>query len=133
MTHVRRLLAVSAVLAIPAAFTLSHHLWGDSGKKDFQKVTPPAAARQDRSFSEELAHNKFADASVLTYRTAAGDLLFALQVQPKLESVAPRARDYLVLVDTSASKAQGPLDAAKKLTETLVSRMTEMASFTTSM
>ena len=44
MTHVRRLLAVSAVLAIPAAFTLSHHLWGDSGKKDFQKVTPPAAA-----------------------------------------------------------------------------------------
>src|SRR5262249_55241275 len=54
-----------------------------------------------------------------TYQTK-DDLLFALKVQPKLDAPPPRPRDYLVLVDTSASQFGAPLIAARQLAEHLV-------------
>src|SRR5262249_38482085 len=49
--------------------------------------------------------------------------LFALQVKPKLADAPARPRDVLVLVDTSASKAQGPLALAQKITEELLGKL----------
>ena len=42
---------------------------------------------------QELAHSKFSDKGVLTYRKQNGEELFAIKVQPKLETPAARPRD----------------------------------------
>jgi Mg-chelatase subunit ChlD/tetratricopeptide (TPR) repeat protein len=122
MTYVRRLKAVGAILALAAVFTNSH-VWGESAKKAPEKrrtATPkikPDKAEQD--IAEDLANTKFARANVLTYRTTGGDTLFALQIKPKLEPVPERPRDYLVMIDTSASQVKAPLATALALTEGL--------------
>src|SRR5579864_181423 len=119
MTYVRRLKAVGAILALAAVFTNSH-VWGESAKKAPEKrrtATPkikPDKAEQD--IAEDLANTKFARANLLTYRTTGGDTLFALQIKPKLEPVPERPRDYLVMIDTSASQVKAPLATALALT-----------------
>jgi len=124
MTVVRRRIAVGAVLALAAGFTCSH-LWGEPAgnnpNKDFRASgSKPAPGKTDQTLTDDLAHSKFADASFLTYRTAGDELLFALQVKPQLDPAPERPRDYLVMIDTSASKARGPLEVAKRIAETLV-------------
>src|SRR5207245_6397343 len=120
MTYVRRLRAVGAFLALAAIFTNSH-VWGEAAKKAPEqrrsakaKVGPEQA---DQDITEDLANTKFAKASVLTYRTTGEETLFALQIMPKLDPVPIRPRDYLVMVDTSASQVGAPLAAAQALTE----------------
>jgi hypothetical protein len=120
MTRVRRLLAAGSFLAIPAIIVATH-LWGEPGRKELQKLQPNAA-RIVRSLDENFAESKFATSSVLAYETAQGDLLFALQVQPKLEAAPARPRDVLILVDTSASKALGAWESMKKLTAALAAQ-----------
>ena len=41
-------------------------------------------------------------------------------IQPKLEAAAPRPRDYLIVVDTSASQAGSALAAARQLSRALI-------------
>jgi len=123
MLEIRRLGAVGAVLALAAVFTCTH-VWGEPGRaKDSKEVRPvlnSTAGRPDLRSVDDLMASKFTDQHVVTYRTQDGDIFAALQVKPKLEAGPVRPRDYLLLVDTSASKAEGPLDAAKKLVEALV-------------
>src|SRR5262249_18928147 len=77
----------------------------------------------DRQFADEMQVGRFADLPVLLYRTEAGEHLFALQLKPQLADAPARPRDYLVLVDTSASKAQGPLAIAGKLADALAAQL----------
>src|SRR5437868_4568008 len=119
MTYVRRLRVVGAVLALTAIFTNSH-VWGESAKKPPEKRrsdTPRFSKEKDQDIAEDLANTKFAKEAVLTYRTTSGETLFALQIKPKLDPVPERPRDYLLMVDTSASQVKAPLAAARALTE----------------
>src|SRR5579871_619015 len=122
MTYVRRLRVVGAVLALTAILTNSH-VWGEVDKKPPEK-RPTAKAKvspekADEDITDDLAQTKFAKASVLTYRTTGGETLFALQIKPKLEPSPVRPRDYLIIVDTSASQANAPLATARALTQAL--------------
>src|SRR5262249_59003547 len=121
MTERCRLLAVGAILALAAVVSFSH-VWGEPARnKELDKWRAegdqPTAA--DRQFGEDLAASKFAQNPVVTYRTQEGETFFALQVKPDLARAAARPRDFLVLIDTSASQAAGPLNAAIKITEAL--------------
>jgi tetratricopeptide (TPR) repeat protein len=123
MNYVRRLKFVGAVLALAAIITTAH-VWGDPfGKKGGKKVFGPKHPTTD-TFQDDLidtlASNKFASGGVLTYRTTGGETLFALQVKPELKAPAAKPRDYLVMLDTSASQASGPLASAVRLTEELI-------------
>jgi len=106
MTTIRRLTAVSTMLAVLAAITCSQ-VWGDPVRKPPSdpiasgSKTVPAG---DRALNEDLASSKFSTQKVLTYRTKDGDFLAALQLQPKLDKPASLPVDYLILVDTSASQ-----------------------------
>ena len=123
MTMIRRLTAVVTLLVMTAAVT-STNVWGDSGRKSQNEPiangskTVPADAK--RSLGEDLAASKFSTHKVLTYRTRDGETLIALQVQPKLDPVPARPRDYLILVDTSASQVGLPLANACTLTEEIL-------------
>src|SRR5262249_860671 len=107
------------------AFITNVHVWGEPNDKSPSKrptadrFDPPDKA--DQSFAEDLANSKFAKGSVLAYRITQGDVLFALQLRPKLEPTPGRPPDYLVMVDTSASQVRGPLAVAREVTQALVS------------
>jgi hypothetical protein len=79
--------------------------------------------KDDEDFSEDLATNKFAKAGLLSYQTTGGETLFALQVKPDLKPIPAKPRDYMVMVDTSASQAKAPLTAAIDLTEGLAAQL----------
>jgi tetratricopeptide (TPR) repeat protein len=126
MTEGRRLLAVGALLALAAAVCYSHVLGEGAPNRDAERWRAERdkalASRTDQA-TEDLAASRFSASPVLTYRTPEGETLFALQVQPELPAGPARPCDYLVLVDTSASQARGPLAAAVKLTEGLAASL----------
>src|SRR5438477_244071 len=111
MLEIRRLRAVGAVLALAAVFTCAH-VWGepDRGKdsKDPRPNLSPAGPGRVES-ADELMASKFESQRVVVYQTQEGVPLFGWSLKPKLEAVPVRPRDYLLLIDTSASKAEGPL------------------------
>jgi tetratricopeptide (TPR) repeat protein len=107
----------------------STRLWGGSGL-DKDKILHNSTGLQrpgedtlGRRVAEELYQSRFGDRPLVLYRTEQGETLMALQVKPRLEAVPARPRDYLVLVDTAASMAQGHLNTAQALTKKLVSKM----------
>src|SRR5262245_41668181 len=124
MLAIRRLGAVGAILAL-AAIIACAQVWGEPGRdKDSKDLRPgispvntgPAGLRS----VEELMASKFDGQPVARYDTREGETCIGVQLKPKLEAGPVVPRDYLLLIDTSASKAQGPLAAAIKLTEALV-------------
>jgi hypothetical protein len=123
MTSVRRLKAVGAILTV-AAIVAAAHSWGEGPKKPQVKKRPMLADAtwnaSDSSLSDELACSKFAKNGLITYRTSDGDTLFALQLKPKLEPAPVKPIDYALLIDTSASQAQGPLTAAIGIADLLI-------------
>ena len=123
MTKVQGLKAVGGVLALAAVATVTH-VWGEPAgdKTKLGRIEAPPA-KVERNFTDDLAHTKFTNRSLVVYQTQAGDSLFALQVKPALAANAPRERDLTILVDTSASQARGPLATARKLTEALVGEL----------
>src|SRR5262249_28495181 len=110
MISVRRLMVVGTALSLAAALTCSH-VWGVPGEgkaKGPDKGKP--AELLGRRFAEDVAVSRFTEQPVHVYQKGAkGEALFSLLVKPKLPDAPARPRDVLVLVDTSASKAQGPL------------------------
>src|SRR5262249_51118111 len=125
MTLGRRLLAVSGLLTLIAAISLSQVLGEPARDKENERWRADSnrPVSKTNQFAEELAASKFAESPVVTYRTTEGETLFALQVKPALKSGADRPRDILVLVDTSASQAQGPLATSQKIIESLVASL----------
>jgi len=119
MIQIRRLTAVGAILAAGAIIACSS-IWAQPGSEKELKALPkdgksrPAVVEKDR-FAPDLERNNFGGRSVIVYDTVAGERLFALQVQPKLADAPVLPVDYLVLIDTSASKALGALATAQKL------------------
>jgi hypothetical protein len=131
MYESRRLLGVGALLALAAVITCTH-VWGGPGRDgqerglDAWRAGGPNAGRDQaarRLLDEAGAARRFDQRPVVLYRTEAGETLFALQLQPQLADAPARPRDWLVLLDTSASKAGGPLALAQKLTELLVQKL----------
>jgi tetratricopeptide (TPR) repeat protein len=116
MTTSRRLQAIGLLLAIVVGISLTH-AWGEVRNDDRGKFLKSHAnpAPKAPDLTPELAATRFKDTPVLTYRPTSGDTYFAVQIQPKLEAPAARPRDYLVVVDTSASQAGAALVAAKQL------------------
>src|SRR5262245_23713944 len=123
MTYVHRL-RVAGVLLTLAAVVTNSHVWGEPTKKLDGKrlIVPrnPGLGKADGIAEEQYANTKFTSSSVVTYRTTDGDLLFALQLKPKLDPIPARPRDYVIMVDTSASQVRGPLDAARDVARRLV-------------
>jgi len=72
----------------------------------------------ERRAQVEIEPSRFAGRSIITYKTVQGENLYALQLQPTIEAVS-RPKDILVLVDTSASQANGPLKTAREITQGL--------------
>jgi len=128
MTYVHRLRAAGALLVLAAVVT-NPHVWGEPTKqlkiKRRAAEKPLLASKDDLESADQFVSPKFANGGLVTYRTTAGDLLFALQLKPKLEAAPARPRDYLVMVDTSASQVQGPLDAAREITRKLAAGANE--------
>ena len=116
MTYVRRLRAVGAVLALTAIVT-NAHVWGDSQKS--LKNKGRSSQENQAAGGEDLTPSKFANGDAISYRTSAGETLFALQLKPRLDALPAKPLDLLVMIDTSASQAQGPLASAIKITEQL--------------
>src|SRR5262245_28232140 len=128
MIQVRRLLAVGAILAGAAILTCTDVVWGEPGRDkelhdwrrgDGKAVRPP---RDDGHFAADLDRNRFTDIPVVVYQNGA-DTLFALQVQPKLPDAPALPKDYLVLIDTSASKAMGPLGVSVQIAQELARQL----------
>src|SRR5690348_8943894 len=111
MIAVRRLLAVGVILSL-AALLASSHVWGEPDRNEREKRRiggvggSRVADRVDPGLADELARSRFADSPVVVFGQEQGDQYFALQVKPRLGDVPARPRDYVVVVDTSASKAQ---------------------------
>jgi tetratricopeptide (TPR) repeat protein len=124
MFAVRRLLAVGTVLSL-AAVLASSHLWGTPGTGKGGNIHNSTGLQKpaDSAIAEEPALSHFADRPLVLYRIGEGESLMALQVRPKLPPVPVRPRDYLVLIDTAASMANGPLANAQKLTKALVTKL----------
>jgi tetratricopeptide (TPR) repeat protein len=117
MTYVRRLRAVGAVLALAAVVT-NAHVWGDSQKSAKDNLRS-AAQSPAADVAEDLTPSKFTNGDAISYRTSAGETLFALQIKPRLDALPAKPLDLLVMIDTSASQARGPLASAIKIAETL--------------
>jgi hypothetical protein len=106
-------LAATVILGLAAAITWTY-VRGDGTKKPTLPITNGSLSGKFEKLEQELAHSKFSEKGVLTYRMQNGQELFALKVQPKLDSTGARPRDYLVMIDTSASQAGLPITFARK-------------------
>lgn len=122
LTRLRVLPALLGVVATLAA--LGTNLFGDM-RADKPAAPPAEITRPDGArFAEDLVATKFSKTPVLTYQPRDGELLFAWQVQPTLAAPAPRPRDVLVLVDTTASQAGRPLQQARHIVTALAANLT---------
>src|ERR1700678_596274 len=132
MISIRRLMAVGAVLTATAVLTYTH-VRGEPGRdkidrdKDLKGLRDnganPGLDKAGLRFEDELARSRFDDQNFLVYETLAGDTLFAAQVRPHLDANPPRPRDVVILLDTSASKAQGPLANALAIARALADKL----------
>lgn len=120
MASVRQPKVIWALLALAAIIT-NAHVWGGADKAA-PKTSRLEKATADEQASQELVPAKFANGSAITYRTTQGETLFALQIKPKLEPIPTRARDILIMVDTSASQAKGPLECAASVAQQMISQ-----------
>ena len=110
MIAVRRLLAVTAFVAVAAVLSCSWVL-GEPGQdkelKDYRKGGKnhkPVGELKGR-FAEDLQRNRFADQPIITYHDGS-QTFFALQLLPNLPDAPVLPIDYLVVIDTSASLAK---------------------------
>ncbi|MFQ3592818.1 MAG: vWA domain-containing protein, partial [Gemmataceae bacterium] len=131
MLEVRRLIMAGAVVAIAIVISCAS-VWGDprgdqaAREKERERrawlrgeeIIRPVL-EDNTAVVEDTSKNRFVDLPVITYTQPSGDQLIALQVQPKLPDAPIRPTDYLVVVDTSASKAMGHLSAAVQMVEEL--------------
>jgi tetratricopeptide (TPR) repeat protein len=120
MTFLKRLRVLPALLGVAAAFAaLTTNLFGGGAAPPIS-VVPAADARPDAGrLVDELAATKFSKMPVLTYQPRDGEMLFAWQIQPTVAAPAPRPRDVLVIVDTTASQAGRPLQQARHIVSAL--------------
>jgi len=127
MTLVNRLRLPTAIVAAAVICTgIAATVFGDAPAKPAPAapVVPPPAKAGTPDLIEELARTKFSNQPTLTYRTTAGDTVFAWQVKPTLAAAPARPLDVLVMVDTSASQAGTPLRLAHQIVAGLGKHLT---------
>lgn len=116
-TNYRRWMVCAGIMGF-GAVVVGTHVIGDSRKPEPKLQLGTSEGRvetaAERRGKEEIEPSRFAGKPVITYKTVTGDKLFAMQLQPTIEA-APRPRDILILIDTSASQAVGPLKASGEL------------------
>jgi len=118
MTIVKRLRLLAAILgAATACAVVATTVFGDAKPETPAPAKPvaPAARTDGPTLLDELARTKFSTQPALSYKNSAGELIFAWQVKPNLAASAPRPRDILVMVDTSASQAGTALRLAHQI------------------
>ncbi len=122
MFEARRLLAVGAILGVAAILTCTD-VWGEPGRdkdlKDWRKGDGKLVKPDDKDAgppADDLNGNRFVDLPVVVYQPDTDVALAGIQIKPKLPDAPVRPKDYLVIVDTSASKAMGPLAIAHQIT-----------------
>src|SRR5436190_17737201 len=120
MIQVRRLGAVGAALALVAVITCTQVLGGpgkDDALKKWRKsgIEPENGKAPADDLAADLAATKFAQQKVVVYQTRDNDVTFGWQLQQAFKADKDeRPRDFLILIDTSASQNRGPLLAARK-------------------
>ena len=72
-------------------------------------VTQSVEAR----LAEDTVFARFSESPLVVYKTTKDEFYFGLQVKPSLAAVPARPRDYLVMIDTSASKTGWQLHLAQ--------------------
>jgi hypothetical protein len=121
-------MALAAVLALAAISTRSL-IWGETAARNEGRLpipldgSKPAHHKNDADFERYLTKSKFEGQDFLVYSGADKDLLWALQVKPKLPAAKRRPRDLLIMVNTSASMggAMGTaITAAQQVAEEMV-------------
>jgi tetratricopeptide (TPR) repeat protein len=117
MNFLKRLRVLPALLGVAATLVaVGTNLAGRPGAAPPISVAPGADARPDGGrLVEDLAATRFSKTPVLTYQPRDGELLFAWQIQPTVAAPAPRPRDVLIVVDTTASQAGRPLQQARNI------------------
>jgi tetratricopeptide (TPR) repeat protein len=125
MTFLKRLRVLPVVLGVVASLAaVGTSLFGDV-RTGSGPAKPGDPVRPDGNrLVEELAVTKFSKLPTLTYQLRDGELLFAWQIKPEVAPAAPRARDILILVDTSASQAGRPLQQARHIVTALSNSLT---------
>ena len=118
MIQVRRLGAIGAALALVAVITCTQ-VWGGPDKdaalkKWRQSGTDPEGRKAPADdLANDLAAAKFAEQKVVVYQPHDKDPIVGWQIKLALKaSEDSRPRDFLILIDTSASQNRGPLLAA---------------------
>ena len=109
MTFVKRLrLPVALLTSAAAAAVVGSAVFGDS-------PTKPVAARalDPVQAATTAARTKYTRQPTVAYARPDGTTAFAWQLRPTLPPAAPRPRDVLVMIDTSASQAGLALDQAR--------------------
>ncbi|MBY0229630.1 MAG: VWA domain-containing protein, partial [Gemmataceae bacterium] len=137
MIERRRLFAAGALLAI-AGILACTNAWSDPGGEAKEKAAKDKELKAWREGDHgvirpvvndaagnglDIDKNSFTGVPLSVYKHGDGDTYFALQLQPKLADEPARPTDYLVIIDTSASKAMGYLSAAVHITKELASRL----------
>src|SRR5713226_717884 len=122
MTRNHRFALVGTAIIGVAVVVTGTFVRGDGSKKSPLPITNGSISGKLERLEEDLAHSKFSDKGVLTYRMQDGKELFALKVQPKLEAPPARPRDYLLMIDTSASQAGLPITFARKFADELAKK-----------
>jgi len=115
MTIVKRLRLLTAVLGAAAATAaVGTTVFGDVRGKPEAVPAAPVASTVARA-ADDHARTRFSDQPTVAYQLTTGETVFAWQVNPALPAQASRPRDILVMVDTSASQAGGPMARARQI------------------
>ncbi len=122
MTYLSRLRVLTAVLGVSAASAaVGTYLFGDfrPGPPAAKSASGDAGRPDGNRVTEELAQSRFSALPTVTYRLRNGETLFAWQVKPVIAAAPARPRDFVVVVDTSASQAGLPLRQARHVIQGL--------------
>lgn len=118
----RRLALILVGLALLA---LSHSATLTGEPANLRQAAVPTArqpAPAGTASDGELPTYRFENEPLITYRMPNGELLFGLQLQPKLPAQPRRPRDILVMVSISASQAGPAFVASGQIARSLFER-----------
>ncbi len=119
MTIVKRLRLLTAALGVVAASAAVVTTVSGDVRSDRTPPATPARPAGPADLADNAAKTKYTDVPALAYKLGTGETVFAWQVKPTLPAAAPRPRDVLILVDTSASQAGKQLARARNLVTAL--------------
>ncbi|MBX9681153.1 MAG: hypothetical protein K2X38_20540, partial [Gemmataceae bacterium] len=124
MTNVRRMMGIAVGFAIVTWLTASHtHTHGQPGPVKTAAAPTPKITPQTKEAPAKPAVDdgtRFPANSVATYKSATGDVHFALQVQPKIPASTATGRDYIVVVSVAANLAGEAWTGANQIAEAIV-------------